>query len=157
MKIFHLSMLVFLAVAISSCKKENKKPSDPNLDANSFFLMQNNSAFIAKKMIVSGGTNEHFQISARSIPNKPYDKVFEMDIKKNLQPGEYAHNQSSTSIFGLNYFAPANSFLLNHGTIIILSNDSMARRMKFTFEAELVNIMSSESMQITSGKCTVNY
>lgn len=157
MKIIRLSLLVLLTITFSSCKKENKKPSAANPEANSFFLVQNNTAFIAKKVIVSGGANEYVQIDAKSIPNKPYDKAYNMNLRTDLQPGDYAHNEHLTGTFSLTYSAPGQSFLLDHGTIHVLSNDTIVKRMVFNFEAGLVNIMSGDSIQVTGGKAIINY
>jgi|GEM_PF-5996289 len=158
MKITLLSILAFLTFTISSCKKENVKPAPTGSSStDSFLLLENGVPFLAKKIIIESAWTGHTKIDARSVPNEPHNKAYNMSLRNDLQPGEYSHNQVPGGTFTLSYYKPGQSFVINHGTIHILSNDTVAKKMDFTFEAELVDIMSNDNIQVTNGKSTVYY
>mgnify|MGYP006171955697 CR=1 FL=1 len=98
--------------------------------------------------------NDYVRVDARSIPKEPYNNAYHLTIKKNLQPGEY---EKSSGVFSLDCIIPGHSYVLNYGTVIVSSNDTTAKRIVVTFEAEIIDIMSTAYMEVTNGKCTINY
>ena len=157
MKTSFLSLLIFFAIIVPGCKKENPKPSSTSAGTtSSFILLRNGNLFVAKKTIVTSDWTDYIQIEARSLPNQTYN-AFNMLLRKDLQPGEYSHTQLPGGTFSLGYTTQGQSFVINHGTINILSNDTAAKQMEFQFEAELVDIMSTDNLQISNGKSTIYY
>ncbi len=83
---------------------------------------------------------------------------YQIGVKKNLLPGTYAYEGGIDDVIQYIMISDQLTYVVNHGTITVLSNDTILKRMEFDFEFEMLEDNThSDTIQITEGHAKVSY
>lgn len=152
--------LPFLALLVSTaCKKHETQQLDPNYQ---FYFKRDGVLLNLGRSHSSVGnttSGDFIFISAQS----PSSKIgmSHTGIRKNIAPGTYTYQFGSPEylLIPFVYYPNSNtSYYADHGTLHVLSNDTIARRIEFKFQFELYDSAThSDTIQVTEGHIIASY
>ena len=154
----HFLVLLFASFLAFSCKKE-KKPVDKNNETptsvNSFRLKHNGVLYSTNAPGVSAN-NTMIGITAGTIGET--GNYYQLGITRNLLPGTYEYTGSMEDPMVFLIFSDQLTFTENEGSITILSNDTILKKIEFDFEFEMLeNNSHSDTILVTEGHAKISY
>lgn len=157
MKIIYSVLLLFITMFSFSCKKDkDKAPSNTNgTFVNSFSLKHNGVLYSTNSPAVSANTT-WIGVNAGTIGET--GNYYQLGVKRNLLPGTYEYTGSIDDAVLFLVISDQLVYAENHGSITVLSNDTVLKKMEFDFEFEMLEDNShSDTIQVTEGHCKVHY
>ncbi len=157
MKNYLLILLSISCLVFASCKKKETTKSDENNPAfiNSFRLKHNGVFYSTNSPAVSAN-NSWIGVNAGTLGET--GNYYQLGVKRNLLPGTYEYTGSIDDAALFMIISDQLVFSENHGSITILSNDTVSRKMEFNFEFEMLEDNThSDTIRITEGHAKVSY
>lgn len=152
-----LLYLPFLIMALStSCKKEEHNPVK-TLHENQLLLKRNGELQTFKVSTSWLNPSETILIINTESPSLKNGQ-YRLFLQKDIPPGFYEFSTSNQPLTQFNYFEENKYYEAYDGTLHILSNDPVARRIEFQFQIKLYNpYYPSNHYKITEGYAVANY
>lgn len=157
MKISYFVLISFITILSFSCKKDKDiVPSNTNgTFFNSFSLKHNGVLYSSNSPTVSAN-NTWIEVDA-GVPGET-GNYYQLGVKRNLLPGTYEYTGSIDDAVLFLVISNQLVYTENHGSITVLSNDTVLKKMEFDFEFEMLeNNTHSDTIQITEGHCKIHY
>jgi hypothetical protein len=150
-KIFFLSLtLIFFFL---SCKKKEME----TVNSKNYFILKNNGKFISfpDTHITDNGTINVIGTGSTFLKTG----FCMLPIRKDLSPGTYEYENTNNTPFSFTYFVNQQlAYVINKGSIKVVTNDTVSRKMELRFEIELYDSNTHlDTIQITEGHTVVNY
>lgn len=150
--------LIFLFILSSlflfSCKK--KENTDNNPASTKVFRLKNNGVLFTINTPGVSVNQNAIGISAGTIDTT--GNYYQMGIKRNLLPGTYQYTGGMDDPFTFIIISDQLTYVVNHGNITVLSNDTIQKKIEFNFEFEMLEDNSHlDTIQITEGNATISY
>lgn len=83
---------------------------------------------------------------------------YQLAVNRNLSPGTYQYTSGTSDPMVFMVFSNQVLFSENHGSVTILSNDTILKKIEFDFEFEMLETNShSDTIQVTEGHAKVSY
>lgn len=155
-KLIFLISISISFLAFQACKKEKKSTSSAtSFFSTSFSLKHNGMLYTTNSPNVT--TNSSWLgITAGTIGAT--GNYYQIGINKHLTPGTYQYTGSMDDVMVFLVISNQVIYAENHGSITILSNDTVAKRMEFNFEFEMLeNNTHADTIQITEGHAKISY
>ena len=153
--IFILLSLSLLVFGACKKKKEEKPKSDATVFVDSFSLKQDGILYTTNSPDASSNP-AWIGVTAGTIGET--GNFYQIGIKKNLLPGTYEYQGGMDDVIQFIMISDQLVYSVNHGSITVLSNDTVLKQMEFDFEFEMLEDNShSDTIQITEGHARVNY
>ncbi|AEA44363.1 hypothetical protein [Fluviicola taffensis] len=157
MKTILFTTLALFILCTSCKKKEENTPTaqTPNtpISNNLFSLKGDGVPFTTNNAEVSSN-EQTIGVSVGFISET--SDYYSLGIKKDLAPGTYSYNGNdsfSFIMYSYDYF-----YRVDSGSITILSNDTILKKMEATFEFEMMETdYHSDTIQITEGHLNISY
>lgn len=157
MKVIHLALFFFIIIASFSCKKD-KDTASSNTNStfvNSFSLKHNGALYFSNSPAVSAN-NTWIGVNAGTIGET--GNYYQLGVKRNLIPGTYEYTGSMDDAVVFLVISDQLVYTENHGSITVLSNDTVLKKMEFDFEFEMwEDNTHSNTIQITEGHAKISY
>lgn len=156
MKNFLILLLVFSFLPATSCKKKKNTPNTGNPASTTVFRLKHNGVLFTTNNPNVETNSSMVSITAGIIGET--GNYYILGIKKNLLPGTYSYTGSIDDALTFTIISDQLIYVENHGSITILSNDTVLKKMEFNFEFEMLEDNShSDTIQITEGKGMISY
>lgn len=153
-----LLYLPFLILALStSCKKKEHNPVK-TIHENQLSLKRNGKLQTFKVSTAwLTPPNETILIINTESPTSNSGQ-YQLFLKRDIPPGFYEFGASNQPLTQFNYFEGNNYYETYDGTLHILSNDTVARRIELQFQTKLYYpYYPSNHYKITEGYVVANY
>ncbi len=163
MKNVLLTSLIFSLLVIASCKKKESPaksttPPPPNTSVNSFTLKKDGNPYTANYVLVSQVDEDALAIETRIVYNEVNNNTYGGFIRRSIQPGTYVLEDGESEYFSLFHIQDENNmFGWSHGSLTVLSNDTVAKVMHCNFEIHLFNDEIDLYPHVTDGDMTIHY
>lgn len=153
--IFILLSLSLLVFGACKKKKEEKPKSDATVFVNSFSLKQDGVFYTTDSPDISSN-NTWVGITAGTIGET--GNFYQIGVKKNLLPGTYEYEGGMDDVIQYIMISDQLVYVINHGNVTVVSNDTVLKRMEFDFEFEMYEDNTHlDTIRITEGHAKVNY
>lgn len=153
--IFILLSLSLLVFGACKKKKEEKPKSDATVFVDSFSLKQDGVLYTTNSPDASSNT-AWIGVTAGTIGET--GNFYQVGVKKNLLPGTYEYQGGMDDVIQFIMISDQLVYSVNHGSITVLSNDTVLKQMEFDFEFEMLEDNShSDTIQITEGHAKIVY
>jgi hypothetical protein len=157
MKKYIFILLSLSLLGFTACKKEKKeKPkSDATVFVDSFSLKQDGVLYTTDSPELA--TNATWiGVTAGTIGET--GNFYQLGVKRNLLPGTYEYEGGINDVVQFIMISDQLVYSVNHGSITVLSNDTVLKQMEFDFEFEMLEDNShSDTIQITEGHAKIVY
>jgi hypothetical protein len=155
----HLLILLSIAILVfTACKKkETNQQSDGNnqIWGNSFSLKHNGIFYSTNSPSVSANAT-WIGVNAGAVGET--GNYYQLGVKRNLLPGTYEYTGSIDDAVLFLVISDQLVYAENHGSITVLSNDTILKKMEFNFEFEMLEDNShSDTIQVTEGHGKISY
>lgn len=149
-------LLVFSSLLLFSCKKKENNPSTNNPASTNVFRLKNNGVLFTTNN--PGVSTNQTMIGINAGVISETGTTYQLGIKKNLLPGTYPYTGSIEDPLTFTIISDQLIYVENHGSITVLSNDTVLKKIAFNFEFEMLEDNShSDTLQITEGNATISY
>jgi hypothetical protein len=154
----HIFILLSLSLfALTACKKEKKeKPkSDATVFVDSFSLKQDGVLYTTNSPDVAAN-NTWIGVTAGTIGET--GNFYQIGVQKNLLPGTYEYQGGMDDVIQYLMISDQLVYVINHGSVTVVSNDTVLKRMEFDFEFEMYEDNTHlDTIQITEGHARISY
>lgn len=149
-------LLIFSSLLLFSCKKKENTPATNNPSSTNVFRLKNNGVLFTTNNPGVSTNQTMIGINAGTIDET--GTSYQLGIKKNLLPGTYSYTGSIDDPLTFTIISDQLIYVENHGSITVLSNDTVLKKIVFNFEFEMLEDNShSDTLQITEGSATISY
>lgn len=156
MKTNHFGILFILLLSIGACKKKENAPVTNNPSSTNVFRLKNNGVLFTTNN--PGVSTNQTMIGINAGVISETGTSYQLGIKKNLLPGTYPYTGSIDDPLTFTIISDQLIYVENHGSITVLSNDTVLKKIVFNFEFEMLEDNShSDTLQITEGSATISY
>lgn len=160
MKTNHLGILFILLLSIGSCKKKEspiiKAPT--TVSNNVFKLKKDGVPYSANYINVSSFDPDFVTVQTQTVYLDTYNNTYGVTIWKSISPGTYLLEDGVSNYFTIIHSQDQNTgFGWEHGTLTVLSNDTIQKVMQCNFEVKLFNDEINQYPEITDGEMTIYY
>lgn len=157
-----MNKVIFILLSLSlpgftACKKEKKeKPkSDASVFVDSFSLKQDGVLYTTDSPNTSSN-NTWIGVTAGTIGET--GNYYQIGVHKNLLPGTYEYEGGMDDVIQYMMISDQLVYVINHGNLIVISNDTILKRMEFDFEFEMYEDNTHlDTIRITEGHARVSY
>lgn len=159
MKNIFVIAFIFPLLFVVSCKKETPtKSTNSPASNNSFTLKKEGIPYTANFVFVSLVDEDVLGFETRIIYNEVSNNTYAGFIRRSIQPGTYALTDGESEYFSLFHIQDENTmFGWSHGSLTVLSNDTVTKVMQCNFEMTLYNDEIDQYPEITDGSMTIHY
>lgn len=159
MKTNQLFILFFLLLSIGACKKkESPTPETPTVSNNIFKLKKDGVPYSANYINVSSFDPDFLTVQTQAVYLDVYNNTYGVTIWKSIPPGTYLLEDGVSNYFTIIHSQDQNTgFGWEHGTVTVLSNDTIQKVIHCNFEIKLSNDEINQYPEITDGDMTVHY
>ncbi|MDF3028824.1 MAG: hypothetical protein K0S23_3131 [Fluviicola sp.] len=142
--------------SLSACKKDNTTPETSTpATSNPFSLKHDDILFTTYNPNV---TLNEFMIGITAGTIGETGNFYQLGIKRNIQPGTYEYTGSTDDPIVFLIISDQLVFTEEHGSLTVLSNDTILKKIVFNFEFEMLeNNSHSDTIQITEGFGNIDY
>lgn len=158
MKINLLLLILITLLAFSCKKKENETKSNetPTSDSSNSFSLKHNGVLYSTNDPNVATNNVMIGITAGVVSET--GNYYQLGINRNLLPGTYEYTGSGDDPMVFLILSDQMTFSENEGSITILSNDTLLKKIEFNFEFEMLESNShSDTILITEGHAKISY
>ncbi|MNK02234.1 hypothetical protein D3C87_200540 [compost metagenome] len=156
-----LILLAFSFLFLVSCKKKENptKSNNPaNTSSNSFKLKKEGVPYSATHVSVSLIDDDVLGFEAWAVLNQVHNNTYAGFIRRSIQPGTYALETGESGYFSLFHIQDEHTmFGWSHGSLTVLSNDTVSKVMHCNFEIHLYNDEIDQYPHVTDGEMTLHY
>lgn len=153
-----ITLFSFSVLLIASCEKKDHSPNSGTANPDSitqFRLKHNGILFTTYHPEVA--LNEFMIGIAAGVPGET-GNYYQLGIRRNIQPGTYEYTGSIDDPFTFMILSDQLVFTEEHGSVTVLSNDTILKKIVFNFEFEMLeNNSNSDTIQITEGFGNIDY
>lgn len=160
MKTNILYILILLLLPLSACKKKENTPktNTNSTSTNSFKLKKDGVPYHATVVSVSLIDEDLLGVEAYKVYQQVDNNTYAVIIRKSIAPGTYALEDGESDLFAIYHIQDSNTvFGWSHGSLTVLSNDSLTGVMHCTFEVTLFNDEIDQYPEVTDGEMTIHY
>lgn len=154
----HIFILLSLSLlAFTACKKEKKETpkSDATVFNDSFSLKQDGVLYTTNSPDVAAN-NTWIGVTAGTIGET--GNFYQIGVQKNLLPGTYEYQGGMNDVIQYLMISDQLVYVINHGSVNVVSNDTVLKRMEFDFEFEMYEDNTHlDTIQITEGHARISY
>lgn len=154
----HIFILLSLSLlAFTACKKEKKETpkSDATVFNDSFSLKQDGVLYTTNSPDVAAN-NTWIGVTAGTIGET--GNFYQIGVQKNLLPGTYEYQGGMDDVIQYLMISDQLVYVINHGSVTVISNDTVLKRMEFDFEFEMYEDNTHlDTIQITEGHARISY
>lgn len=141
---------------LAACKKDDttSKTNTP-ATSNPFSLKHNGILFTTYNPNIA--LNE-FMIGITAGTIGETGNFYQLGIRRNIQPGTYEYTGSIDDPIVFLIISDQLVYTEEHGSLTVLSNDTILKKIEFNFEFEMLeNNSNSDTIQITEGYGKISY
>ncbi|MGV3609996.1 MAG: hypothetical protein ACO1N0_03535 [Fluviicola sp.] len=153
-------LFLFLSISVllvPACKKKEKDPksNETPTTVNSFRLKHNGVLYSTNAPNVSVN-NMMVGITAGVVSET--GNYYQLAVNRDLLPGTYEYTGSGDDAMVFFILSDQLTFSENEGSITVLSNDTILKKIVFNFEFEMLESNShSDTILITEGNAKISY
>lgn len=140
---------------LTACKKDTSPETNTPATSNSFRLKHDGILFTTYNPNVA--LNE-FMIGITAGTIGETGNFYQLGIRRNIQPGTYEYTGSIDDPIVFLMISDQLVFTEERGSVTVLSNDTILKKIEFNFEFEMQeNNSNSDTIQITEGYGKISY
>lgn len=155
-KLIFLISVSISFLAFQACKKEKKSTSSATSSFSTSFSLKHNGILYTTNSPNVTTNSSWLGITAGTIGAT--GNYYQLSLRKNLLPGTYEYEGGINDVMTFLVFSDQLVYTINHGSITVVSNDTILKRLEFNFEFEMLEDNThADTIQITEGHARILY